>query len=194
MLYDLKDPFYEKRTSIAQQTQRLYEILEKCNVQLIILDEVQHLVDRNSEKLIQDSSDWFKELIDCTKIPVVFLGIPDARKIFIENEQLANRVRLFEEFKPFVYDELFRQVLFLFDISLPFEETSGLAEPDMSMRIYLATKGVMKNIRDLIYESGKIALENNYNRITMPILAAAFEKYLYFVQENNPFSPGFEID
>lgn len=193
LLYDLGDPFYSKKSSIAIQTQRLYNLLASCNVKLIILDEVQHLVDRNSEKLIRDSSDWFKELIDNCRIPVIFLGMPESKRIFVENQQLANRVSYYEELEPFKYDNTFRVLLNYFDESLPFPYVSGLAQQDISIRIHIATKGLMKHIRDLIVESSILALKHEHDRITMPILAKTFDKILSNVNEKNPFLPGFEL-
>lgn len=193
LLHDLGDPFYAKSTRITLQTQRLYNLLKACKVKIIFLDEVQHLVDRNSHKLLRDSSDWFKELIDETKIPVVFLGMPDSNKIFIENEQLLNRVRLEENIEPFNYDDTFRKFLYLFDLSLPLVELSGLADIEISKRIFLSTKGVMKNIRDLIIEGASIAISYSSNHITIPMFAKAHDKILYHITDCNPFSPGFEL-
>lgn len=48
LLYDLGDPFYSKSAKITLHTQRLYNLLKACKVKIIFLDEVQHLVDRNS--------------------------------------------------------------------------------------------------------------------------------------------------
>lgn len=193
LLHDLGDPFYSKTTKITLHTQRLYSLLKACKVKIIFLDEVQHLVDRNSQKLLRDSSDWFKELIDETGIPVVFLGMPDSGKIFIENEQLSNRVRLVENIQPFNYDNTFRTFLYIFDLSLPLNEPSGFANLDLSKRIFIATKGLIKHIRDLIIESTKIALQNNANRISMPMLAQAYTKILFSQMDINPFSPGYEV-
>jgi len=192
LLYDLGDPFYHKRNNITITTHRLYDLLKACNVKIIFLDEVQHLVDRNSQKLIRDSSDWFKELIDETKIPVIFLGMPDSKRIFIENEQLANRVRITESISPFKYDEMYRKILIIYDQLLPFKELSGFADPDMSRRIYLGSKGLMKNIHDLITESSIIALQNDSSRITMPMLFKAYNKIFYTNFEDNPFAPGMD--
>jgi hypothetical protein len=193
LLHDLGDPFYAKSGKITLHTQRLYSLLKACKVKIIFLDEVQHLVDRNSQKLLRDSSDWFKELIDETRIPIVFLGMPDSNKIFIENEQLVNRVRLTENTSPFSYDDIFRKFLYLFDLSLPLKELSGLADSAMSKRMYIATKGLIKHIRDLIIESTNTALQNSSSRVSMPMFAQAYNKILYNKHETNPFSPGFEV-
>jgi len=187
LLYDLGDPFYNKSKTIILQTKRLYNLLKACKVEIIFLDEVQHLVDRNSHKLLSDSSDWFKELIDETRIPIVFLGIPDSDKIFIENEQLSKRVRIVKTTKEFDNDDTFRKFLYLYDLVLPLEESSTLADSDMCCRLYNSTKGNVKNIHDLLVESVTIAIANNASRITMPMLAKAHNKILYDQSVKNPF-------
>ena len=122
----MKDPFWAKRyPNIGIMTFRLYELLYTCKVQLIIIDETQQLVDRDSKKLIRESADWFKDLINITKIPVAFLGLPESSNIFIENEQLSGRVLLRETVEPFHYDDKgFRSFLHVFDGELPFENSS----------------------------------------------------------------------
>lgn len=193
LLHDLGDPFYAKSGRITLHTQRLYNLLKACKVRIIFLDEVQHLVDRNSQKLLRDSSDWFKELIDETNIPIIFLGMPDSNKIFIENEQLSNRVRIVENIGNFNYDDTFRKFLYLYDLYLPLPGLSGLANPDESKRVFLATKGLMKHVHDLIVESIKYALDTRSQRITMPMLAKAFDKILSSEADINPFLPGSEL-
>ena len=162
-------------------------LLKECKVEIIFLDEVQHLVDRNSQKLLRDSSDWFKELIDETGIPIIFLGMPDSDKIFLENEQLNKRVRFVEKTKEFDNDDTFRKFLYLYDMALPLEESSCLAESDMSCRLYNSTKGNIKNIHDLLVEGVSIAIVNNATRITMPMFAKAHNKILYSESVKNPF-------
>lgn len=187
LLYDLGDPFYSKTRTTTLQTKRLYNLLKECKVEIIFLDEVQHLVDRNSHKLLRDSSDWFKDLIDETGIPIIFLGIPDSDKIFIENEQLSNRVRYVQTTKEFDNDDTFRKFLYLYDMALPLEESSSLADSDMCCRLYNSTKGNVKNIHDLLVESVSIAIANNATRITMPIFAKAHNRILYYQSIKNPF-------
>jgi hypothetical protein len=188
LLYDLGDPFYNKSKTIILQTKRLYNLLKACKVEIIFLDEVQHLVDRNSHKLLRDSSDWFKELIDETGLPIIFLGIPDSDKIFIENEQLNKRVRYVQTTKEFDNDDTFRKFLYLYDMALPLEESSSLADSDMCYKLYNSTKGNVKNIHDLLVECVSIAIANNTTRITMPMFARAHNKILYSESVKSPFT------
>ena len=177
-------PFYSNGR-IFTQTQRLYQLLKDCKVEIIFLDEVQHLVDRNSQKLLRDSSDWFKSLIDEVKIPVIFIGIPDANRIFIENQQLGSRVRYKEVLSPFEYNLSFRQFLHVFDNHLPFKNLSNLGSQELSRRIHTATKGIMRNIKDLIYEASKISLKLNMNQISLSAFAEA--SFRLFPTEENVF-------
>ena len=193
--YDMKDPFWNKAyRNIGILTLRLYELLKKCRVKLIIVEEVQQLVDQDRKKLIRESSDWFKDLINKTKIPVVFLGLPDSTKIFIENEQLGGRVLSRMELKPFQFgDKGFRAFLYVFDTQLPFQKTSGLAQSDVWERIYIATKGYAGFINALLAESTKIALDHKINFINLPVLAHAFNNKLSS-HGPNPFVPGFDLE
>lgn len=121
LLKDLGDPFYSKRDSVGRNTERLYNLLIDCKVQLLILEEVQHLVDRDNHKLIRTSADWFKDLIENTHIPIAFMGLPESRNIFKENEQLNGRVLRRNEIHPFEHgNKNFRVVLNMLDNELPF--------------------------------------------------------------------------
>lgn len=195
LLYDMKDPFWNRAyRNTGVLTLRLYELLKKCRVQLILIEESQQLVDRDRKKLIRESSDWFKGLINKTKIPVAFLGLHNSTKIFIENEQLAGRVLSRKELEPFQYgDKGFRAFLQIFDMQLPFQNTSSLAQSNVWERIYIATNGYVGFIKPLLIESTKIAAYHNMNSINLPVLAHAFNNKLS-LNGSNPFVPGFDLE
>ena len=187
ILNSLGDPLYGKGSNISARTARLYSLLRACNVELIFLDEVQHLVDPNSQRLLKDSSDWFKELIDQTHIPVIFIGTPVSKKIFLEHEQLSNRVDYSMELSPFTYSSDFLGFLLAFDGLLPLAEYSGLAEPEMSRRIFSASNGLLINIHKLLIDATHLALKSNYEKITLPLLASAYQRLNLYKNVVNPF-------
>lgn len=185
LLESIGDPFYIKGTR-NQKTARLANFIKECKVKLIILDEVQHLVDRERQTLIKESADWFKTLIIETNVPVVFVGLPDSRKIFYENSQLSSRVlNRFEinDFDP--NDKTFRAILHYFDSYLPLKSYSGLSEPNIWERIHIATHGRFGYIKILIKECAKIAIEKNFQRISLDVLSEAFEAKLSHIFSNN---------
>lgn len=63
LLAELGDPAAEKG-SIGSQTRRLRYFLKELKTELIILDEFQHFIDRDSLKVLKTISDWLKLLID----------------------------------------------------------------------------------------------------------------------------------
>lgn len=70
LLLRLGDPLAE-RGSVLNQTHRIKLLLKSCQVELIMLDEFQHFIDRDSLKILQTVSDWLKDLLNETKIPLI---------------------------------------------------------------------------------------------------------------------------
>uniref|UniRef100_Q31IQ1 Uncharacterized protein n=1 Tax=Hydrogenovibrio crunogenus (strain DSM 25203 / XCL-2) TaxID=317025 RepID=Q31IQ1_HYDCU len=70
---------------------RLSKVIE---LELIILDEVQVIIERRSEKVISGIGDLFKDLIKETGIPIVFMGMPWARYLIDSNPQLNGRIAI----------------------------------------------------------------------------------------------------
>jgi Cdc6-like AAA superfamily ATPase len=62
ILHALGDPRYDKGT-IGNMQIRVVNYMRDCRVQLLVLDELQHFVDRNSQKVLQDVSNWLKTVI-----------------------------------------------------------------------------------------------------------------------------------
>lgn len=190
----LGDPFYNKILRGYQSDSRITTLLKRCGVQLILLDEFQHLVEGNRHKVLIDSSDWFKNLIDDCGISVVFIGMPDAENVLIENKQLGNRVRIRHSLKPFEFNSKeFRIILDKFDTQLPFEEKSNLAQDDIWKRIYLATGGIIGFIKILITESTRLAAKEELSCINEEILYKAYNNKLYDTSSDNPFSPAYNL-
>lgn len=72
-----------------QVINRMKMFIEKAGVELIIIDEVQHLKGRNSNR--QDVSDLFKSLLNLGIVPIVFVGDETSVEMFTDNVHLGNR-------------------------------------------------------------------------------------------------------
>lgn len=189
----LGDPFYDKILRGYQSDARITNMLKKCDVRLIILDEFQHLVEGNRRKVLIDSSDWFKNLIDDCGISVIFTGLPYSERVLIENEQLGNRVKTRRSLRPFEFSKEFRILLNEFDKQLPLEEKSNLAQDDNWQRIYLATGGIIGFVKSLLTESTKLAAKENLSCINEEILYKAYNNKLHYNSPDNPFSPTYNL-
>ncbi|WP_315071568.1 TniB family NTP-binding protein [uncultured Clostridium sp.] len=194
-LKKLGDPLYNINSVANKKTNRLKELLLACSVKFIIVDEVQHIIDTNSKKLIFDSSDWFKDLMANTKIPIMFIGLEDSTRMLIENKQLGSRVLNRYNLKSFNYgDNAFKAILYFFDESIPLKNKSNLLENDLWKHIFFATDGRLGYVKILLKEATKIALENNSDLITTSMLAEAFHSKLHDVIGENPFLPGYDLE
>lgn len=195
LIQAIGDPFYAKQQSTTVKRQKLENFLKKCKVQMIMLDEFQHLVDGNRQRVLMDSSDCFKLIISELRIPVLFAGLPHSEKIFIENNQLGDRVNNRYSIEPFAFnDKAFRIILHQFDLGIPLPNISGLAQPGTWERIYIATEGVMGYMKILLKESTKLALDFNTECINDEILFKAYSNKLYHHCSDNPFSPTFNLE
>ena len=53
---------------------RVITLCKNCGVELILIDEAQHIHDRGRSKSQNKAGDWIKTLIKSLKVPVAFIG------------------------------------------------------------------------------------------------------------------------
>lgn len=105
--------------------------MKDCGVSLVFLDEFQHFIDRDSAKVLKTVSDWLKDLILDTKVPMVLIGLPEAETVFQFNPQLSRRFANRHNLSPFEWSadagKEFRTFLHAVESQLPLLEPSDLA-------------------------------------------------------------------
>lgn len=198
MLIQLGDPFAEKG-SAEGKTARIITLMRECGVELVILDEFQHFVDRSSEKVDYKIADWLKSVINASKVPFVLTGLPRCHRILEVNEQLRRRFLPRVSLHRFRIDnkEVSRQffgVLKGLEKSLPLQSPSALSEKTIVPRIYYATHGVIDHTMKLICESLHIALSECLPTIDQEVLRRAFERVIWADarDQDNPFHQAFK--
>lgn len=188
LLKEMGDPLYEKG-SRSTLTLRLTKYIEKCNVELIMLDEFQHFIDRDSEKVLRTISDWLKVLIEDTGVAMVLLGLNEegnannSNIIFDANPQLSRRFAHRYILEPFKYSndneiKEFKSLLHNIDKRIPLEQISKLHEDETAFRFYYASDGVVGPIMKLIKYGTNMSLEKNESHLTSDILAKAFDEHV----------------
>jgi hypothetical protein len=200
MLLELGDPKADRGT-IENKTLRLRQLLKACRVELMFIDEVQHFIDRFSEKVLSQVADWFKLLIEDVNIPVVLIGLPEALEVLRVNPQLSRRFSHRCELLPFSFGEIneteqFRVFLNTIDGLLPLPERSDLAGPELSTRLFQATEGVIGSVMKLIRFSAVDAISNGLPKIDREILSSVFDEQIKPDKPgiDNPFSSDIVID
>ncbi len=202
MLWELGDPAYDKG-SIGNQTIRLIGLLSDCAVELIILDEFQHFIDRDSDKVLRTVSDWLKTLILETNLPIILIGLPESEQVLkLESQsQLSRRFANRCYLHPFSWQEdegkEFRTFLNLLSSKIPLVETFNLSDEYTARRIYYASDGIVAYVMKLIRYGTYLALQQNQEKLDLSLLSVAFEKYVQADKPGkvNPFIiDDFEID
>ncbi|MDQ5826637.1 MAG: TniB family NTP-binding protein [Chloroflexota bacterium] len=185
LLYALGDPLAGRGT-IGAQTHRVMSYFRDCGTQLLILDELQHFVDRDSAKVLQNASNWLKTLIKETKVACVLVGLEgEAEQVVDINPQLA---RLFGDpyvLTPFRWDpddprtmDEFRRLMYEIEIRLPLNEPSDLSSLDTAARCYAASNGTISYLMALVRRATHLALLGGHERLDHTLLAQAFDQRL----------------
>lgn len=194
VLFSLRDPHFNKGTEV-QMTARIINILKVKKVRMLIFDEVQNLVDKDSEKLVFETSDWIKGLINRAKISVVIVGLERSEVIFRFNEQLRSRFKNFYILKPLAWkDPASRGQLqgFLKSVSkkIAFEEDFNITSTEMAYRFSCATGGLPRYIMSIVTEAERLASERGGAAIGLKHLAEAYSIAVCgsMTQSVNPFS------
>ncbi|MCC7423034.1 MAG: TniB family NTP-binding protein [Planctomycetaceae bacterium] len=194
ILLALGDPAWSRGT-VQSLTSRAVRLLARCGVELIVFDEFHHLFDIDRARVMTKAAQWLKVLIVNTKIPVVVCGMPEAEHV-LRAEHTERRfkervaLRCFTWRTPVGRKE-FCGMLKKLDLTLPLAEESGLAEPDLAGRFYLACRGVPDYLMTLVRGGLTEALRRGSERIERTDLARVYEAKLsqqrILVEQANPF-------
>ncbi len=197
LLEDLGDPFYDRGTTISL-TSRLCKLLNECKVELIILDEFQHLIDRDSDRVLRSTADWLKDVLNRTRIPIVLMGMPSSTAILTANPQLLRRFANKYELKAFNWNQGkerddFLRFLIMLEKATSLPQQSMLHSDEIAFRIFCATKGIVSYIKKLISKAAEISYMKNIDRITTESLALAYDDELALSSTMpNPFMVDYE--
>lgn len=194
LLSDLGDPFaFSRGSDPVKIAKEMSDLMTLCGVELIIIDEFQHMIDRKNKQVLHSAADWLKMLIVRSKIPVVLFGMPYSVVILEANNQLAGRFELQHTLEPFRLNNRenrshYKTFLSLLDDALPFQESCDLTSRDMMKRIYAFSRGNLRRIRKLINRSTRLALRDNASKILLKHFATAAPKVSKAAcAEQNPF-------
>ncbi len=191
LLERLGDPLAQRGT-LHQKTWRLQRLLAICEVELIVLDEFQHFIDRDSDKVLRSVADWLKVLIDATGIPVVLVGLPSSRVVLDANEQLGRRFSTHERLEPFRWEgegkDDFRRFLALLDEKLPLDRPSGLDEADTAFRLFSASSGLIAPVMRLVRKAAHLAIDEGRPQVDRDLLLRVYAEELQVAGGPNPFA------
>ena len=178
VLQALGDPLYSRGTEV-QMTDKIIIQLKAQGVRLIIIDEMQNLIDRDSLVLNLKTADWLKGLINRARVPTVIVGLEQTAQLFLANEQLRRRFRSAYHMESFDWHdpqkcELLLSFLKSLQDQVQFEDGLIIYKPAMAYRFFCATNGLVSYIVDIVREAKELASESHLPVITIKHLADAY--------------------
>lgn len=167
----------------VSMTAKIVKLFKNCKVELILLDEFQHLLQRNSKKNFDEVSDWVKDLINISGLPLVMVGTPGSEEILKSNPQLERRVKATITLDSFDYQKHpkdFQNFLKVVDKTLPFDIKSrplNLSDASSSSRIFLVSGGLPGYAMRIIREAAKLAVRAGSSQLREEHFLDTFELY-----------------
>jgi Bacterial TniB protein len=191
ILRAMGDPAAEKGSAEAK-TDRIRYLIEKCGVELFLIDEFQHFNARRRSAESERVTDWLKNLFNATKTSVVLAGLHAAIEVVNSNRQLRRRFASPFCMKSFEYQtepqqRVFRAVLKQIHAMLPVA-CVPLHDANLARRFYFATNGLMDYVVKIIDSAVSEAHAPDHS-LSQESFAAAFQQTVWrdMPVELNPF-------
>jgi energy-coupling factor transporter ATP-binding protein EcfA2 len=195
LLSAVGDPLADRGT-VGSMEARLLRFMQVCSVELLVVDDLQHFVDRDSERVLHDVSNWLKNLVKETHTACVIAGLPEAEQVLNANPQLG---RLFGDpygLYPFRWEASqpdtvaeFRTFLQTLEGLLPLPDYLPLASAETAWRCYVASEGGMAYLMNLVRRAAQRAILLERPALDLALLAEAFDHRLAGKRRglDNPF-------
>jgi len=198
MLEALGDPAAHRGTLWSMNSRLVYFLKEACGVQLVILDDFHHLIDRETNRILDTVSDWLKVLIKETNVPFLVVGVEGkVDQILKSNEQLSRLFAVREKLRPFPWDPTDEDKVKDFAAFIKYAEqgvgvsfSEELPRRELLYRLHYATDGVVGNVMNLLHMAAFQSGKQPSAALTLVALEQAFTKRLHdhVPTKINPFA------
>lgn len=197
LLHEMRDPLADRGT-LEQRTRRLGVLIKECGTEILFLDEFQHFIERRSDRVILDVSDWLKNLISNTNIPVVLVGLPEAVRVLDANPQLMRRFSSHVELPAFDFNDQSSAREFVKMLSSINRNLAPMLGGDTCLkpeakRICAATGGRLSLLMKLLKKAVQFATEGKTGTIKLVHLESAYTDCIRRgPPKENPFSKAWD--
>jgi hypothetical protein len=180
---------------LSNVTDRIETQMQRQAVELLILDEFQHLAEAGAEKTRSQTADWIKGLAKETRVPIVLVGMPSLAEVIAANAQLASITPLRRALGEFNYSTVrgrkaLADFLAELDALFPFDEKSGFNEPWFTEKLFQASGGNPRFLCRLLQWGAKAAIREGAKRVGTRHLEVAYDRFggLGGIVDENPFA------
>ncbi len=182
------------RGTRPQKKNRLLKMLRAQGVLVLLLDELHHFVDRESERILFDASEALKEILSSYPMAVACAGLADSEQVVRSNEQLKRRHMRTVTLSRFDWRKdkskaEFRGLLRGFAGSLKDFDKPELASEEMGLRFFLATGGITDFVMKILVGAVDLCLRSRKKVITLDTLSKAWRTCLHHAEkQEDPFA------
>ncbi len=186
--------------SAANKLDRIVTNLGGSQVRMIILDDMQHFVDKRQQTALFEASDYLKELLISYDVVLLCFGLPGCELVIQSNEQLVTRSKAVFELRRFDWmnsgsREQFVAVLAAFQRSIEAFDLPDLVSPELSIRMFLATGGLIRYVARVLSKAVSNAIDGGTTKIRLRDLASAWSEEIVGANTKypNPFDRSFVL-
>lgn len=197
ILNKMGDP-YAERGGAEQKLHRVRRLLSECRVELVIIDEFNHITDNLDGRTRDIAADTLKNLMNESCVPFLFLGGPSCRGYFVKNQQLGRRCTPKVPLRPFglttdAERRDFQRLLKALEQRLPFSQPSALVQVATVRPIWFASFGLIGQLTQLVAAALDFALKDGADTLTAEHLSRGFSGTIYTrcSPSRNPFHEKF---
>ena len=193
LLETLEDPNNGKG-NLSDLTYRVRHQLQAQKVEVLLLDEFQHIVE-TGDITLNKVADWFKQITKSTNVPLVMAGMPSSDRIIRGHPQFAGITPYRYTLGQFGFDSrqdrnAFREFLARLDAALPFDGIAGLADREWATFLFDASGGRLRPLIRLVKQAALHALDRGSASVGQIDLAYGFEQIEPAdATMENPFGP-----
>jgi hypothetical protein len=198
LLYQLGDPLWSRGNTVGKSI-RLRELLKRCRVRLLALDEFQHFVDVRQASIPNDVADWLKEQVEEARLAIVVLGLQRCLEVLRQNEQLRRRFGATLHLGAFRWDTkedqtTYRAFLRSVQDQLPEYVMPSLSDVDLAFRIHYASYGLIGYTMKIVRGAARIARDHPRRQITLRTLSQSYAEHVWSerLDDPNPFAESFD--
>lgn len=178
-----------RRTTNNNEVHRvLIEAIRAHRVQLVVLDEFQHVFSPNSDKVATHVIDWLKRLMNITQVPAVLVGTELMDRLGEVDRQLTSRVPTAIRLLPFQCDAKWVGFLKAFAQHCTAADLSLIFEAQIATQLFRITQGVPRELKRLLVQAVVMAVSGDEKTVTRERLYAAYGSvYGPETASENPF-------
>lgn len=161
---------------------RVHRLIKGCKVHIIFVDEFQHMVDKDTQRVIHSVADFLKDIINQSHRPMILIGkLGEAETILEGNDQLDRHIGTPLVLSPFEWDrhrsetiKEFRTLMRDIDAVLPLDK-SNLQDEETAFRLFYASDGYLGWVIEIIRAAAIRAIDTGCNTLNMSLLAYGYE-------------------